>query len=381
MQLHDGMQIRRAIVALCAVMAACDESKTPKEAEAANEPAVAKPPSHEAKAPAESDAQLRELLAGMASAQACKRIKDTYVSLPSPEAPDRVSGTLWIRECSIENDGTTLRFHFEGDGWQWVERESESAGADFAVRQYARFHVAATLVGTVDMAYRPNARIATVWFETTQKPAVKFEPIGEIAVDEDGTWSSIVGAVAGVVSDSPEERAKDTVKKEGTQSFVERLAKGMTVTVDACSGEVGTELGILRPGKKAPKGAGETLAVDIAIEPGGLMIVGPQEIDRTHAIEVEGFGGEVQMTVACMDEAAKLADAYFHARPMPTIDALAVANVRGRMKVKVKKAKCPVAVIAQTKAGDAGMSFARRPPSHTPLIDCPPKKSAATARR
>ncbi len=360
--------VRHLIVASLAfvpLIVACSRSGGGTEAEA---PAAAQ--RRAAEIPKVADTNLRQLLAAIASAQACERVRNTYLGLESSDKPGVVTGNLWIRECSMTHEGTTVRFHFEGDGWQWVERETSSAGATFGVRQYARFHIAATLTGDLDLAYVPGKQVATIWFRTSKDPVIEFEPTGDIKVDEKGIWSSIVGTLAGVVSSSPGERATETVETEGTRSFERELDLGLTVTVNMCNGATRTELGVLPAGKMAPPSIGESLKADAALYGDGVMIFGPQELRETDQLTVEGYGGTVHIQVACMDEAAKVAKAFHAGRPIPAIDTIATADVSGKQQVAVKQVRCPVAVIARTKASSAGMSFVPRPRTQTALIQC-----------
>lgn len=313
---------------------------------------------------------LRVLLAQIASARACDRVRDTYLGLASSEKPELVTGTLWIRECSITNDGSDVRFRFEGNGWQWVEKTTESAGADFGVRQYARFHVSATLSGAVDLAYLPEDRVLTIWFRSTKDPVVEVASTGDLEVDAKGTWASIVGTVAGVVSKSPDERAGATVESQGTRSFERQLDLGLTATVDVCTGETRTELGILEAGQMAPPATGESLSADAVIHRGGLLIFGPHQLSDVDRIAVEAYGGTARFQVACMNDAATLAGAFYTGSPLPEIDTLVSADVSGKDQIEIRGAKCPVAVIARTEASSVGISFVPRSPSHTPLIEC-----------
>ncbi|MGE0402066.1 MAG: hypothetical protein AB7T06_35520 [Kofleriaceae bacterium] len=352
-----------ALLALCVVACGSD-----RHAEEPTPPTEAR--DRAADIPKVTSSNLRLLLAQVASAQACERVRDTYIGLDSSEKKGLVSGNLWIRDCSMTNDGPTIRFHFEGDGWQWVAKTTESAGAEFGVRQYARFHVAVTLFGTVDLAYVPEDHVVTVWFRSTKDPTITFSPTGDIEVDEKGIWSSIVGTLAGVVSKSPSERASATVKSQGTQSFEHQLDRGLTATVNVCTGAMRTELGILEAGQMAPPATGESLAADAVVHRGGVLVFGPQQLKESDRLVAEAYGGTAHFDIACMDDAASVARAFHAGKPLPDIPTLGSADISGKQSIEVRSSRCPVAVIVRTDESSVGISYVPRPPSHTPLVDC-----------
>ena len=69
---------------------------------------------------AAADADLRVMLAEIASAKACEMIRGQYRGLRAAERPNLVTGVLWIRDCKITNEGTNVTFELGGQGWQWA---------------------------------------------------------------------------------------------------------------------------------------------------------------------------------------------------------------------------------------------------------------------
>ena len=316
-----------------------------------------------------ASAHVRELLAGMTAERACDRLRDSFHALHEPGHADVVSGTLWVRDCSIESDSTTVKVHFEGDGWRWVDKQSEKAGATFAVHQYARFHVAATLAGEVDLAYVPDRHVVTIWYEIRQPPQIEVQARGNVHVDEQGTWSEIVGSIAGVVSSSPEDTAKQHVAEQGAKSFATQLDRGLTITVDACSGLTRARLGILPAGTLAPPSIGATYDQQLALHAGAALLAGPDRLTSATTWHFKA-GGRVHVDLACVRDAARAAGAVAEARPLPELHALASRDLDGEGEIRLEHAGCPVAVIAYTLEPEATLAWKRTPQGGQPLVAC-----------
>src|SRR5688572_1547158 len=125
----------RTLVLCGILLAACNRDEpTPPPSPA---PAVAKPPIRGAA----GDRDLRVMLADVASAKACAMIRDQFRGLRAPDRPQLVTGVLWIRACTIANDGLDVTFHLKGHGWQWAQQTKKKAGGSFEVKQYVRFAV------------------------------------------------------------------------------------------------------------------------------------------------------------------------------------------------------------------------------------------------
>ena len=319
------------------------------------------------------DKNLGVLLAEIVDSRACQDLRNTYRALHGVQNPDVVAGTLWIRECAIESDGTNVTVRLAGDGWEWLHQKKEEAEAHFAVQQYIKFHVAATIRGTIDVSYAPKPKLVTVRFTPSGQPAVQFQPIGNVSVDEQGIWASIIGSVESVVSESPSQQAQQEVQKQGAQSFVSMLDQGVTITVDACTGQVRAGFG-KSPEVTTPKlSAAKPSSAPIVVHQGGLLVFGPETVGEQMTVVVDVSSGTVHIDVACRAQADKLADAFRRGAPLPALKTLASGDVTSSARLRVADGHCPVAVIAQARTPAAKFSWKREPPapSGEPLIECP----------
>lgn len=347
---------------------------TPSGAAATSSAATSVDPAS-AKAPKVADPHFRELLVAIADARACREVRNTFHSLRSSDAPNTVTGDLWIRECNIESHGTQLKFHFAGDGWQRVDQSTKKLGATFSVNEYVRFHASATLEGTLDLAYDPKTHIATLWFRPTRPPAVTFEPAGKVKVDEHGLWSSIIGGIASAIGKAPEKEASKQVEQQGQQSFASKLDDGMTVTFNACSGSTRSQFGLLAPGAEAPLDVGDTTRVEVELKRGGVLVFGPEYATRPVSIDVRASSGPVHVAAACLGEVEKLTTAYVADQPLPDIATIAAAEVTGHRQLALAKPRCPYAVILRSEGGTVSLRWKREPPPGAALIDCPPQQA------
>jgi len=374
------------LTALLAIVVGCQEqrdppaasSAPPSRAAASTDPATSKDSEVKApkvKDPKVADPHFRELLVAIADSRTCKEVRNSFHSLRSSDAPDTVTGDLWIRECDIESHGTRLKLHFAGDGWQRVDQSTKKLGAEFSVNEYVRFHASATLEGTLDLAYEPKTHIATLWFKPTRPPDVTFEPLGKVQVDEHGLWSSIVGGIATVVGKAPGKEARKQVEQQGQQSFASKLDDGMTVTFNACSGSTRSQFGLLPPGTEAPLDVGDTTKVEVELKRGGILVFGPEYATKPISIDVRAASGPVHVEAACLDETEKLAKAYVAGEPLPQIKTIAAAQVSGHRQLALAKPRCPFAVIARSEGGTVSLRWKREPPPGAALIDCSPQQA------
>ena len=353
-------------LAACIATVGCEKHDAPTPPPPAPSPQAAT-----TSTPKVADPHFRELLAAIADARACQQVRHSFHGLRSSASPDTVTGELWIRDCDIAAHGTRLRFHFAGDGWQRVDRTTKKFGATFTVNEYVRFHVDATIHGVLDLAYAPASHIATIWFQPTKPPEVKFEPIGKVDVDERGLWSEIIGSIASAVGKAPEKEARKQVAQEGQESFASKLDDGMTVTVNACTGSARSQFGLLEPGKEAPLDVGDTTSVEVELRKGGVLLFGPEYAAQPVSIEARTSKGPVRVQVACLAEAEKAARAYAAGEPLPNIQTLADAEISGTRRLAFGKPSCPFALLAQSEGGTVSLRWKRHPPPGASLIDCP----------
>ena len=363
------------LVALCVVMLAGCERRAPPPA----------PVAPQAVAPtrgAAGDTDVRVMLSELASAKACDMIRGGFSGLRAPDHPDVVTGVLWIRQCEISNVGAHVTFRISGNGWLWVDQTKSKAGGTFTVRQYVRFSIATTIRGELDIFYNQDAHLATLWFTPDRAPAVTFKPIGGIEVDSEGVWSSAIGAVGTAFTSSPEELAQTQAKTEGTQSLSAKLAKGFAVTINLCTGLRRVTIGQPPKGEMGPADVGETWRVPAEIQPGGVMIIGPQDANDGMTLQAEASQGAVHVTLVCAKHADTVASDYMAGHTMSTVPTLGAIDVRAndartKTALRIEPTTCPVVVVATPLANAPARFTWERPTAEIarstggPLVQCP----------
>jgi hypothetical protein len=210
-------------------------------------------------------------------------------------------------------------------------------------------------------------------------PEVRFTPIGKLDVDAEDAWSSVLGATVSLLASSPEASAKKDVEKQGAIEFKKQFAEGISVTVDLCTGLIRSGLGHTPRGKMGAPGVGETKQIAVELQPGGLMIFGPQPASQGMTILADVPKGTAHLALACSDQAEALARAFLEGREPPRGSVLVARDVRGKATVRTGAARCPVSLVATPAPGasEAVIFNWRRPSAETAkaaggrLIDCP----------
>jgi hypothetical protein len=325
---------------------------------------------------AAGDTDLRVMLSELASSKACGLIRGMFNGLRAPDHPDVVTGVLWIRECEISNVGVHVTFHIVGNGWLWVDQTKNQAGGTFVVRQYVRFAIDTTIRGALDIAYDRNAHVASVWFTPDRPPEVRFTTVGDVDVDTQGMWSSFVGALGTVFTTSPGDAATGQATSQGTTELSAKLANGLTATLNLCTGLVRVQLGRPPKGEMAAADVGETQRVPVELQPGGVVIVGPQLAHDGMTLQAEAARGGVHLTVICAKYAETVAGEFMTGHVASKVPVLASVDVRTKSRLRLKPTACPVAVVA-SPLDNAPARFAwKRPTSEIasssggPLIHC-----------
>jgi hypothetical protein len=307
---------------------------------------------------AAGDEDLRVMLAEIASSKACDMIEGQFLPLRAPDRPDVRTGVLWIRHCTITNDGTRVTFALSGNGWQWADQTKHEAGGKFVVREYVKFDVTATVHGTLDLAYARGDHVLSLWYSPAAPPQIDFTPIGVVEVDREGVWSSIVGAVGSVLGQGPEKQGEQQAKHQGSQQFETQLGSGLTVAVDLCSGYQRFTLGRAPKGKLGPPNPGDSRQAPFELHRGGLSIYGPQPAPDGMTVDVD-TDGPTRVGLACADEAERAADAFAHDGPRELIHTLAQAEVNGHARLHAKPVRCKVAMIARTDVAKVTLRWER----------------------
>jgi hypothetical protein len=364
-----------ALAAMLALSAqACGHTTPPDQKAAAAEPIASAKPVERG---AVGDGDLRLMLSELAAAKACQMIQGQFRPLRAVDRPELVTGLIWIRDCRATNVGSKITFVLSGSGWQWADQEQHKSGGTFAIRQYVKFGMKATLPGAVDLAYQPADHILSLWFTPAQLPQVSFEPTGGIQVDQKGAWSSVVGALGSVFGQSPAHLANAQAQDQGGKQLQKRLSDGLSVTIDLCTGLSRFGLGREPKGAMDKADAGESKRVPIELQPGAVMVFGPQPVGPAgFSANVEAPSGAVHVELACRDQAEALAAAYLEGRPLPEIKTLAVKTIRGKGRLRIAQASCDVSLIAQPSDSSAVTFDWQRPPEELaratggPLIAC-----------
>lgn len=324
---------------------------------------------------------LRVMLSELASSKACGLIRGGFTGLRAPDRPDVVTGVLWIRHCEITNAGLHVTFHIAGNGWLWIAQTKGQGGGTFAVRQYVRFGIETTIRGTLDIAYDRRAHVAAVWFTPDHPPEVKFTTIGNVEVDRQGVWSSVVGALGTAFATSPEDAAAEQAQSQGTSELAAKLAHGLAVTINLCTGLSRVQLGRPAEGEMAAADVGETRHVPVEIQPGGVMIIGPQLAAEGMTLQAVAQQGGMRLTLVCAKDAETIATEFMAGRITSTVPVLGAVDVRTSARLRIKPTSCPVDVVV-TPLDSAPARFAwERPTSEIarstggPLIHCPTEPS------
>lgn len=366
------MRIVPIVAALAITACGSDDKSAPK-------PKPAKAPVRGAVA----DNDLRVMLAELASSKACEMIQGSYRALRDTQDPTTTTGLLSIRDCDLENDGTNVTFKLGGVGWQWADQTQKKAGGTFQLREYVKFHVNATLKGPLDIGYDREKHVVSIWFSPTTTPDVKFEPVGDVEVDEKGLWSDVVGGLSTVFGSSPDEQGEKQAKKQGTHEFEDQLADGMTVAIDLCTGYQRFTLGRPQKGDLGPADPGEAKDKPVAISPGGMLVFGPFFAPEGMTVNITSKG-PVRAGLACEDDVRPAVDAFVNEQPEPAIHTLDQIDVNGSGKLEIKPQKCKVAFVVKSAAQDRVTFFWKRPTSEIaqstggPAIRCDRKSTLSS---
>jgi len=254
------------------------------------------------------------------------------------------------------------------------------------VRQYVRFAIDATIRGVFDVAYARNDHVLAISFVPNRDPEIEFATIGDVDVDRQDVWSSVVGAVGTIFTDSPEDVAQGEAKSRGTQQLAAKLANGIVVTVNLCTGLMRTHLGRVPKGEMAAADVGETKRIPVSTQPGGVMIVGPQRAEDGLTLQADGLEGGARLTLVCAKHADTIATEFLAGRITSTVPILGTVDIRTKAKLRIRPTSCPVVVVV-TPLDDEPARFAwERPTSEIahsmggPLIHCPTKPKAQAKR-
>lgn len=269
-----------------------------------------------------------------------------------------VAGRLWLDRCSAFPDGQKLRLEIAGRGFRYIDRDTETFGAEFKVDEYVRFSASFQATAEVDFAYDEAEQLAYLWLAPTAPVQVSIEPLGEIDVRTPGVWSSFLGGTLSALPvDSLSERADSQVSEKASKQAASKLAGGYTMVMDVCSGTQETEMDLVPQSQmtKPPAEKQRSSSKRIRLYPGGFDIDGPHKALKEPLVAeltVESGPG-LEAEVVCMEEAEALMKAYVAGGELPTPRVLSHIEVGAdaAQTVRVAQAPCEFAVLTRSSKG------------------------------
>lgn len=330
---------------------------------------------------------MEALLIDLAGYNICSRLEGQYIPLSSGGSASGSgtvtnTGIIRIDTCSTaEVDHQHLGIELAGTGWQWISRKKEQLGATFMVNENVKFDVKISMVGAFDAAYDKADHIVNIWFVPTQPVVANLRVIGNVDVDTESLWSSIVGIAGSLGGKTSGQRAEATISRQGNRMFQSKLSKGMTVIMDLCTGRYYFKLGSF-PAGQLPESAGKGRKYLVnskgILHEGGMLMAGPFDIVQPIITRFDATEGGIKASLVCEDNARMIKDAYVNGKALPRTKPLAEGIVQpGRavtFKVKADPG-CKAVLIMRSLEGQKGSSAFDYAAYHEgekpkPLVDC-----------
>ena len=330
---------------------------------------------------------LSAALVDVAGAKICDRLENRFRGLQRENAQGEkvYSGTLWIHSCEVSydsNDQDVMTLELGVKGWRWLEREKEKLGADFNVSEFARFQVDVGLTGRVKTHYDPDAKNFAFWFTPVKAPAVNFDASGDVDVDKEGAWGTVLAGAATLVGQSPDTLADEKLVDKGEQRFSKKMSDGFSAAIDFCSGRVVSELGQLEQTKLFSK-LGETQKAtykQVDLDPSSFLLFGPYG-EQSKLLDLQlklDSPADFQNKLICMEDAVELAQAYMEGNDrtpeVPPIKLAQDGDNNGRVSLRNADKTCPVVALFSTDKSvkeRASFEFKVRDYGDTkPLVKC-----------
>jgi hypothetical protein len=160
-----------------------------------------------------------------------------------------------------------------------------------------------------------------------------------------------------------------------------KFAQGISITVDLCTGLIRSGFGRTVQGTMHPAGVGESQRIWVDLEPGGVIIIGPENAPTAMTVDVAVSSGGVHVALMCNDAAEMIARAFMEGRDPPDVAVVASKDVRGHAMLEARSPQCPVTLVARALpaadvAGPAATFSWRRPQGESarstggPMISC-----------
>ncbi len=335
--------------------------------------------------PAQED-NLAAALVDVAGAKICDRLENRFRGLKRENAQGEqvYSGTLWIHSCSISHDSddqNMMTLQLGVKGWRWLEREKEKLGADFNVSEFARFQVDVGLTGEVESYYDPEAKHFAFWFQPAEEPKVNFDASGDVDVDKEGMWGTVLAGAATMVGQSPDTLADEKLVEKGAQRFSEKMADGFSAAIDFCSGRVVSELGQMEQASLFSR-LGQPQNANykkVDLDPSSFLLFGPYG-EQSELLDLRlrvTNPADFQNKLMCMEDAVKLATAYMKGTDRtPDVPGIKLAKDDNQDEVSLRNSDqtCPVVAMFSTDKSvkkRASFEFKVRDYSEPkPLVKC-----------
>jgi hypothetical protein len=132
---------------------------------------------------------------------------------------------------------------------------------------------------------------------------------------------------------------------------------------------------------------GESRLIPVEVQPGGVVIIGPQLAADGMTLQAVARQGGVRLSLVCANHAEAIAADILAGRPSSAVPVLGTVDVRTKAQLRIKSATCPVDVVV-SPLDDAPARFAwERPTSEIarstggPLIHCPTAPDETTEPR
>ena len=124
-------------------------------------------------------------------------------------------------------------------------------------------------------------------------------------------------------------------------------------------------------------GLGATWRVTAEIQPGGVMIIGPQRAEDGMTLEADVSSGAVRLTLVCAKQADAIAAEYMAGRITSNAPVLGSIDVRTSSSLRIAPTTCPVVVVASPLDNEPTRFAWERPTSEIahstggPMVACP----------
>lgn len=366
---------------------------------------VAEPPPPPARS-AIQDRTMRQLVTDLVAHRVCSELSGDLLGLsgeqPRPGGTRREmrdpmrsgltpkEGRLWVERCETrivgeETGDDQLDVTLGGRGWRWLEKRVQKAGATFDLREYIRFRASINLRGQLDIAYARDRHVVTIWLTPSRRPGVRVTPTLEPEVDARGPWSGLVDLALGAFTTrDAEDRSETAIREQGSAAAANRLGRGMTLTLDLCTGQLDTTSSPLPAGAVAarPYPARESWVENerVRLRPGGLDASGPFVAgDEPVRVEIDvEQGPSVMARLVCAADAAPAIDAFLSGRRVPEVPARAEMVAAGGATTSLVSPAgetCPLVLLTTpiSRGSDPTVfryvTYADHHP-HEALVDC-----------